>query len=189
MIRRLDAVPRRPSPVSRGTRMLLGLLAVAGLAGAVLGVGAASASHRATPTFAQACGTQPVTMEGYFETGFPDIIDLTQLFTKQYPNVKWHIRQDQFAVITQNAPLTLSGRTRPTSCGFRRSAPDPRRPPREPQRLLQAVPLEQLPGPQLASLRAAPTGRPRGSVPCGRWASATASPASFTTRLSQPRSG
>ena len=48
-------------------------------------------------------------MEGYFETGFPDIIDLTTEFTKQYPNVKWHIRQDQFAVITQNAPLTLSG--------------------------------------------------------------------------------
>ena len=31
------------------------------------------------------CGTEPVTMEGYFETGFPDIIDLTQVFTKQYP--------------------------------------------------------------------------------------------------------
>jgi raffinose/stachyose/melibiose transport system substrate-binding protein len=29
-------------------------------------------------------------------------------FTKQYPNVKWHIRQDQFAVITQNAPRVLA---------------------------------------------------------------------------------
>ena len=166
MIRRLDAVPRRPSPVSRGTRMLLGLLAVAGLAGAVLGAGAASASHQATPTFAQACGTQPVTMEGYFETGFPDIIDLTQLFTRQYPNVKWHIRQDQFAVITQNAPLTLSG-------------PNPPDLMRLPQvsGLIHDGLLKNLngyysqyrwssfPASQLASLRAAPTGRPRGSGP------------------------
>ncbi len=34
---------------------------------------------------------------GLFETGFPDIVDLTQLFTKQYPNVKWSIREDPFA--------------------------------------------------------------------------------------------
>jgi hypothetical protein len=146
--------------------MLLGLLAVAGLAGAVFGAGAASASHQATPTFAKACGTQPVTMEGYFETGFPDIIDLTQLFTKQYPNVKWHIRQDQFAVITQNAPLTLSG-------------PNPPDLMRLPQvsGLIHDGLLKNLngyyrqyhwntfPASQLASLRAAPTGRPRGSGP------------------------
>ena len=166
MIRRLDAVPRRPSPVSRGTRMLLGLLAVGGVAGAVLGAGTASASHQATPTFAQACGTQPVTMEGYFETGFPDIIDLTQLFTKQYPSVKWHIRQDQFAVITQNAPLTLSGP----------SPPDLMRLPQV-SGLIHDGLLKNLngyysqyrwcsfPASQLASLRAAPTGRPRGSGP------------------------
>lgn len=48
-------------------------------------------------------------MQGYFETGFPDIVDLTKLFTKQHPNVKWNIREDSFAVITQNAPLTMSG--------------------------------------------------------------------------------
>lgn len=27
-----------------------------------------------------------MTLQAYFETGFPDVIDLTQLFTKQYPN-------------------------------------------------------------------------------------------------------
>ena len=60
-------------------------------------------------SFAANCGTKPVTMQGYFETGFPDIVDLTQLFTKQYPNVKWNIREDPFATITSNAPLILSG--------------------------------------------------------------------------------
>ena len=48
-------------------------------------------------------------MQGLFESGFPDIVDLTQLFTKQYPNVKWSIREDPFATITSNAPLILSG--------------------------------------------------------------------------------
>ena len=32
---------------------------------------------------------------------------LTDEFTKQYPNVKWNIREDQFAVITANAPRAL----------------------------------------------------------------------------------
>ena len=40
-------------------------------------------------------------------------VDLTNEFTRQHPSVKWHIRQDQFAVITQNAPLTLSGPNAP----------------------------------------------------------------------------
>ncbi len=53
-------------------------------------------------------------MKAYFETGFPRPIDLTKEFTKQYPNVKWNIREDQFAMITQNAPLILSAATRPT---------------------------------------------------------------------------
>jgi raffinose/stachyose/melibiose transport system substrate-binding protein len=48
-------------------------------------------------------------MQAYFETGFPLPIELTKEFTRQYPNVKWKIRQDQFAVITQNAPLVMSG--------------------------------------------------------------------------------
>jgi raffinose/stachyose/melibiose transport system substrate-binding protein len=127
---------------------------------------AAITAAPATPTFQSACGTQPVTMEGYFETGFPDIIDLTQEFTRQYPSVKWHIRQDQFAVITQNAPLTLSG-------------PNPPDLMRLPQvsglvhdhvlknldAYFQAYHWEQFPSSQLASLRAAPSGHPRGAGP------------------------
>jgi raffinose/stachyose/melibiose transport system substrate-binding protein len=47
-------------------------------------------------------------MKGYFETGFPLPKQLTDEFTKQFPNVKWDVREDQFAVITQNAPRVLS---------------------------------------------------------------------------------
>jgi raffinose/stachyose/melibiose transport system substrate-binding protein len=54
------------------------------------------------------CGKEAVTLSGYFETGFPMSKALTVEFTKQYPNVKWDIREDQFAVITQNAPRVLA---------------------------------------------------------------------------------
>jgi len=54
------------------------------------------------------CGKEPVTVSGYFETGFPIARALTDEFSKQFPNVKWDIREDQFAVITQNAPRVLA---------------------------------------------------------------------------------
>ncbi|MFC4592284.1 ABC transporter substrate-binding protein [Sphaerisporangium corydalis] len=57
---------------------------------------------------APACGTAPVTLKAYFETGFPLPKALTTEFTKQHPNVTWNIREDQFAVITQNAPRVLA---------------------------------------------------------------------------------
>ena len=126
----------------------------------------AIAAASASPTFQSACGTKPLTMQGYFETGFPDVIDLANEFTRQYPNVKWHIRQDPFAIITQNAPLTLSG-------------PDPPDLMRLPQvsglvhdHLLKNLDgyfkeyrWDRFPASQLASLRAAPSGRPRGTGP------------------------
>ncbi|WP_329082409.1 MULTISPECIES: ABC transporter substrate-binding protein [unclassified Streptosporangium] len=65
---------------------------------------AAASSLSAAPT----CGTAPVTLKGYFETGFPLPKALTTEFTKQHPNVTWDIREDQFAVITQNAPRVLA---------------------------------------------------------------------------------
>jgi raffinose/stachyose/melibiose transport system substrate-binding protein len=111
MSRRLDAGKRhRPAAFRVGTRTVFVLLAVVVCVTAAVGAGAAAGARNAKPpTETQACGTTPVTMEAYVETGFPDVIDLMHLFTKQYPKVKWHIRQDQFAVITQNAPLVLSG--------------------------------------------------------------------------------
>lgn len=142
----------------------LAVTCLAALAVAAGGSRGAVRAAPASPTFQSACGTKPVTMQGYFETGFPDIVDLTQEFTRQYPSVKWHIRQDQFAIITQNAPLTLSG-------------PNPPDLMRLPQvsglvhdRLLKNLDgyfkqyhWDQFPSSQLASLRAGPSGRPRGA--------------------------
>jgi raffinose/stachyose/melibiose transport system substrate-binding protein len=62
----------------------------------------------AAPVTSATCGTGPVTLKGYFETGFPLPKSLSDEFTKQYPNVKFDIREDQFAVITQNAPRVLA---------------------------------------------------------------------------------
>jgi raffinose/stachyose/melibiose transport system substrate-binding protein len=61
-----------------------------------------------TAAVTTSCGSAPVTLKGYFETGFPLPKQLTTEFTKQFPNVKWDIREDQFAVITQNAPRVLA---------------------------------------------------------------------------------
>lgn len=96
-------------------RLIIALVAGAALlAAALVAVGAAPSAARGAsavkaPTLAQACGTKPVTLNAYVETGFPDPIDLMNLFHKQYPKVSWKIRQDAFAVITQNAPLVMSG--------------------------------------------------------------------------------
>lgn len=102
---------RRANAVTRSS-------AVAGLLAATLVVtsptGAQAANASSGPaSFAANCGTQPVTLEGYFETGFPDAIDLANLFTKQYPSVKWDIRQEPFAALTQDAPLWMSGPNAP----------------------------------------------------------------------------
>jgi raffinose/stachyose/melibiose transport system substrate-binding protein len=67
-----------------------------------------STASKATASAAPTCGKGPVTMDAYFETGFPLPKALTTEFTKQYPNVKWDVREDQFAVITQNAPRVLA---------------------------------------------------------------------------------
>jgi raffinose/stachyose/melibiose transport system substrate-binding protein len=62
-----------------------------------------SAAAGGAPT----CGEDPVTLEAYIETGFPLPKALSDEFTKQYPNVTFNLREDQFAVITQNAPRVL----------------------------------------------------------------------------------
>lgn len=84
----------------------------AGSAGAAAGSGSAASGSAAASGSGTAstpnCGTAPVTLSGYFETGFPLPKALADEFTKQYPNVTWKIREDQFAVITQNAARTLA---------------------------------------------------------------------------------
>ncbi len=55
------------------------------------------------------CGTDPVVLNAYFETGFDIPFKLAEEFTRQYPNVTWDIKQDQFANLITTTPLLLSG--------------------------------------------------------------------------------
>ncbi|MFI6636755.1 ABC transporter substrate-binding protein [Nonomuraea fuscirosea] len=88
------------------------VIALGTLAAACAAPGSNSPQPQATATSpasaAPACGSAPITMSGYFETGFPLPKALTTEFTKQHPNVTWNVREDQFAVITQNAPRVLA---------------------------------------------------------------------------------
>ncbi|GIJ20655.1 ABC transporter substrate-binding protein [Micromonospora lutea] len=58
-------------------------------------------------------GTDPITLEMYAETGFPLAKALADEFTKQHPNVTFNIREDQFTVITENAPRVLASDNAP----------------------------------------------------------------------------
>lgn len=49
-----------------------------------------------------------VTLKAYVETGFPLFSDLAAEFEAQHENVTFDIREDQFAVLTTNAPRTLA---------------------------------------------------------------------------------
>jgi len=55
------------------------------------------------------CGTDPVVLNAYFETGFDLPFKLSEEFTKQYPNVTWDIKQDQFTNLMTSTPRLLSG--------------------------------------------------------------------------------
>ncbi len=59
------------------------------------------------------CGTEPVVLNAYFETGFDIPFKLAEEFTRQYPNVTWDIKQDQFANLITTTPLLLSGENAP----------------------------------------------------------------------------
>jgi raffinose/stachyose/melibiose transport system substrate-binding protein len=55
------------------------------------------------------CGTDPVVLNAYFETGFDIPFKLSEEFTKQYPNVTWDIKQDQFTNLMTATPRLLAG--------------------------------------------------------------------------------
>ena len=59
------------------------------------------------------CGTAPVTLNAYFETGFDLPFKLSDEFTKQFPNVTWNIKQDQFTNLMSSTPRLLSSDTPP----------------------------------------------------------------------------
>ncbi|MEA5079914.1 MAG: extracellular solute-binding protein [Anaerolineaceae bacterium] len=62
-------------------------------------------TEAATPS----CGTEPVVLNAYFETGFDIPFKLAEEFTKQYPNVTWDIKQDQFTNLINETPRLLAG--------------------------------------------------------------------------------
>jgi raffinose/stachyose/melibiose transport system substrate-binding protein len=72
--------------------------------------GGASASPTGSATAAgPSCGTDPVELNAYFETGFDLPFKLSDEFTKQFPNVTWKISQDQFTNLMNATPRLLSG--------------------------------------------------------------------------------
>ncbi|MGW3961478.1 ABC transporter substrate-binding protein [Amycolatopsis sp. NPDC005003] len=156
----------RRTPTTRPFGTLLVLTLAGTLATACSGPGSSAGPGETTATAVTAeptCGTAPVTMRGYFETGFPMAKALTDEFTKQFPNVKWDVREDQFAVITQNAPRVLAD-----------DPPDLMRLPQVSELVKDGL-LKNLdgyakwfgwdkwPSGQLAQLRMGPGGRPRGA--------------------------
>ena len=69
----------------------------------------APAATQAPAAAGPTCGTDPVVLNAYFETGFDLPFKLSEEFTKQYPNVTWDIKQDQFANLINATPRLLSG--------------------------------------------------------------------------------
>jgi raffinose/stachyose/melibiose transport system substrate-binding protein len=83
------------------------------IAPTVVATEAATTAATVVPTVAPtvalpSCGTDPVVLNAYFETGFDLPFKLSEEFTKQYPNVTWDIKQDQFANLITTTPLLLS---------------------------------------------------------------------------------
>ena len=70
---------------------------------------AASAPSASAAAAGPSCGTDPVTLNAYFETGFDLPFKLSEEFTKQFPNVTWDIKQDQFTNLMTATPRLLSG--------------------------------------------------------------------------------
>jgi raffinose/stachyose/melibiose transport system substrate-binding protein len=59
------------------------------------------------------CGADPVVLNAYFETGFDIPFKLAEEFTKQYPNVTWDIKEDQFTNLINSTPRLLAGDNAP----------------------------------------------------------------------------
>ena len=97
---------------SSALRMLICLLILSSLLlSACQGVAPVSAPAAVeAPAITDAtCGTEPVVLNAYFETGFDLPLKLSEEFTKQFPNVTWDIKQDQFANLINETPRLLSG--------------------------------------------------------------------------------
>jgi raffinose/stachyose/melibiose transport system substrate-binding protein len=91
--------PARPWRVALATTIL-----VAGVAAAPV-----SAQEASTPPVSPNCGTEPVELLAYFETGFDYQQALADEFSKQFPNVTWNIREEVFDNLMSQTPRLLSG--------------------------------------------------------------------------------
>jgi raffinose/stachyose/melibiose transport system substrate-binding protein len=73
----------------------------------------ASAAQAGVAVAAPSCGTDPVVLNAYFETGFPLPSRLAEEFTRQFPNVTFEIKEDQFRNLMENSPRVLAGDNAP----------------------------------------------------------------------------
>jgi raffinose/stachyose/melibiose transport system substrate-binding protein len=107
-------------PAVRLVVLTLATVLVAACAGpGAVSTGAASSASNAGASTAPStsaaaaagpnCGTAPVKLNAYFETGFDLPFKLSEEFTKQFPNVTWDIKQDQFTNLMSATPRLLSG--------------------------------------------------------------------------------
>ena len=123
-----------------------------------------TAAIAGTALAAPSCGTDPVALNSYFETGFPLPSKLAEEFTKQFPNVTFDIKEDQFANMMENSPRILS----------EDNAPDLVRLPSLTDLVTNNLLLnldtyfadfgwDKFPAGQLVQLRVEPGGRPRGT--------------------------
>jgi raffinose/stachyose/melibiose transport system substrate-binding protein len=112
---------------------------------------------------APSCGTDPVVLNAYFETGFPLPTRLSEEFTRQFPNVTFEIKEDQFQNLMENSPRVLAGD----------NAPDLIRLPSISDLVVDGLLMnmdtyftefgwDKFPASQLVQLRVNDTGRPRG---------------------------
>jgi raffinose/stachyose/melibiose transport system substrate-binding protein len=100
---------RSPRRTGVGLHGLPALLLAAALVAACAGPGAGTTSSPGAASGSTAgCGTAPVKLSAYFETGFDLPFKLSEEFTKQFPNVTWDIKQDQFANLINETPRVLA---------------------------------------------------------------------------------
>ena len=93
----------------RRTVLLASLLAVGMTATACSAPGEdRSSTQKSDAAVKTELGADPITLEMYAETGFPLAKALADEFSKQHPNVKFNIREDQFTVIVENAPRVMA---------------------------------------------------------------------------------
>ncbi len=96
---------KRKISLTLSTVAMLALLSIAAQTSNIVVAQSTPAATQSAPT----CGTAPVTLNAYFETGFDLPFKLSDEFTKEYPNVTWNISQDQFANLINETPRLLSG--------------------------------------------------------------------------------